>query len=319
MHLSAALTEAVGVHDVVGLVAAEILPAFGAQGLVLSAAEAGRLKITGYRGYRPEVIERLDGLPLDTSITPAGQVLASGVPSFFTDPAKMARSYPQAPRLSDKQAWAFLPLIVSGRLVGCCIVSYDRPDTFTADERAVLTSLAGLIAQALDRARLYDAKHQLAQDLQRTLLPRVHGLDVAARYLAAGHGMDIGGDLYDVIRLDHHTVAAVIGDVQGHSTAAVALMGQVRMAVHAQSSAGATPDQVLARTNRILTDLESDLLVSCLCTHIDLAGHQITLAGAGHPPHAPPRPTAWSKSLAGKPTAPPQTTSPTPTYPTSTS
>ncbi|MEU6603362.1 SpoIIE family protein phosphatase [Streptomyces flaveolus] len=288
MHLSAVLTEAVGVRDVVDLVAAEILPAFDAQGLVLSVADAGRLKITGHRGYRPEIIESLDGLSLDTSITPAGQVIASGVPSFFADPAEMARSYPQAPPISDKQAWAFLPLVVSGRPVGCCILSYERPHTFTADERAVLTSLAGLIAQAMDRARLYDAKHQLAHDLQQALLPRrlprIDGLDVAARYLPASHGMDIGGDFYDVIRLDHHTAAAVIGDVQGHSTAAAALMGQVRTAVHAHATAGATADQVLARTNRILTDVEPDLLVSCLCAHLDLTGHQITLASAGHAP-----------------------------------
>ncbi|UFR00110.1 SpoIIE family protein phosphatase [Streptomyces sp. Go40/10] len=305
MHLSAALTEAVGVRDVVDLVASEILPAFGAQGLVLSAAEAGRLKITGYRGYRPEAIECLDGLPLDTCITPAGQVLASGVPSFFADSAEMARSYPNAPKISDKQGWAFLPLIVSGRPVGCCILSYEQSHTFTADERAVLTSLAGLIAQAMDRARLYDATHQLAHDLQQALLPRslprIDGLDVAARYLPASHGMDIGGDFYDVIRLDHHTVAAVIGDVQGHSAAAAALMGQVRTAVHAHATAGATPDQVLARTNQVLTDVEPDLLVSCLYAHIDLTGQHITFASAGHPPPLVRRPDGHTAPLAVDP------------------
>ncbi|MYU27751.1 SpoIIE family protein phosphatase [Streptomyces reticuli] len=305
MHLSAVLTEAVGVRDVVDLVAAEILPAFDAQGLVLSVADAGRLKITGYRGYRPEVIACLDGLPLDTGITPAGKVIATGVPSFVTDPDEMARNYPQAPRISGKQAWAFLPLIVSGRPVGCCILSYERPHTFTADERAVLTSLAGLIAQAMDRARLYDAKHQLAHDLQQALLPRrlprVDGLDVAARYLPASHGMDIGGDFYDVIRLDHHTAAAVIGDVQGHSAAAAALMGQVRTAVHAHATAGATPDQVLARTNRVLTDVEPDLLVSCLYAHLDLTGHQITLASAGHPPPLMRRPDGHTAPLTVDP------------------
>ncbi|AKJ09803.1 phosphatase [Streptomyces incarnatus] len=288
MHLSAALTEAVGVRDVVDLVAAEVLPVFDAQGLVLSVADAGRLRITGHRGYRPEVVERLDGLPLDTTLTPAGQVLASGVPSFFTDRAEMARSYPQTPKISDKQAWAFLPLIVSGRPVGCCVLSYERPHTFTADERAVLTSLAGLIAQAMARAYLYDTKHQLAHDLQQALLPRtlprIDGLDVAARYLPASHGMDIGGDFYDVIRLDQHTAAAVIGDVQGHSPAAAALMGQVRTAVHAHATAGATPDQVLARTNRVLTDVEPDLLVSCLYAHLDLSAHRLTLTSAGHAP-----------------------------------
>ncbi|POX43974.1 phosphatase [Streptomyces sp. Ru71] len=286
VHLAAALGETVGVQDLVALVAGQILPAFGAQGLVLSAADAGRLKITGHHGYPREAIERLDALPLSTELTPAGQVLASGAPAFFASPAELAARFPRAPRISGKQAWAFLPLIVTGRPVGCCILSYDEPHAFTADERAVLTSLAGLIAQALDRARLYDAKQQLVQELQRALLPRtlptLPGLAVAARYLPAGHGVEIGGDFYDVLRLDSRTAAAVIGDVEGHSVAAAALMGQVRTAIHAHATSGASPDEVLACTNRLLTELDSELLVSCLYVHLDLDRHLITLASAGH-------------------------------------
>ncbi|MFD7629225.1 SpoIIE family protein phosphatase [Streptomyces sp. NPDC059851] len=292
LHLAAALTETVAVRDVVDLVADQVLPAFGADALVLSAAEAGRLKITGYHGYDPATIERLDGLPLDTELTPAGQVLADGVPAFFGDAREIAHAYPGAPRISGKQAWAFLPLMISGRPVGCCILSYERTHTFTADERAVLTSLAGLIAQALDRARLHDAAHDLAHGLQQALLPHslpaVPGLEVAARYLPSGHGMDIGGDFYDVIRLDTATVAAVIGDVQGHNVAAAALMGQVRTAIRA--AAGAPPGEVLARTGRLLADLDTDLLVSCLYVHIDVAHRLAILAAAGHPPPLVHRP-----------------------------
>lgn len=40
---------------------------------------------------------------------PAGQVLASGAPAFFADPAELAAGYPEAPQISGKQAWAFLP------------------------------------------------------------------------------------------------------------------------------------------------------------------------------------------------------------------
>ncbi|AYN38886.1 phosphatase [Streptomyces dangxiongensis] len=288
MHLAAALTEVVGVQDVIDLVADQIMPAFGAQSLVLSAADAGRLRITGYRGYDPESVERLDGLPLDTVFTPVGRVLRSGVPAFFADPEDMRRSYPEASVVSGKQAWAFLPLIVSGRPVGCCILSYDEPRVFPAEDRAVLTSLAGLIAQALDRARLYDTKRDLAHGLQQALLPRtlpaVTGLRVAARYLPATRGMDIGGDFYDLIPLGDSAVAAVIGDVQGHDAAAAALMGQVRTAVHAHAALGTTPDQVLAGTNRLVTDLCPDLFTSCLYAHFDLAGRRVTLASAGHPP-----------------------------------
>lgn len=287
-HLAAGLTEVVGVQDVVSLVADQIMPAFGAQGLVLSAAEAGRLRITGYRGYAPHVIERLDGLPLDTDFTPAGHALDSGIPGFFADPEEMRRIYPEAPQVSGKQAWAFLPLIISGRPVGCCVLSYDQPHAFPAEERAVLTSLAGLVAQALDRARLYDAKQDLAHGLQQALLPRVlpqvDGLRVAARYLPATQGMDIGGDFYDLIRLGDTAAAAVIGDVQGHNVAAAALMGQVRTGVHAHATLGTPPDQVLARTNRLLTDLAPELFTSCLYAHFDFTRRRVCLASAGHPP-----------------------------------
>ncbi|MBX9360374.1 SpoIIE family protein phosphatase [Streptomyces sp. WAC04114] len=288
VHLAAALTESVTVRDLVALIAHQILPAFGAQGLVLSGVDAGRLKITGYHGYPADVMERLDALSLDTDLTPAGQVLAGGTPAFFADPAELAARYPDAPQISGKQAWAFLPLIISGRPVGCCILSYARPHAFTADERAVLTSLSGLIAQALDRARLYDTKHRLVHALQRALLPRalprLPGLDVAARYLPAGHGTEVGGDFFDVLRLDDTTAAAVIGDVEGHNVAAAALMGQVRTAIHAHATAGAAPGQVLARTNRLLADLDSELLVSCLYAHLDLSRGQASFASAGHVP-----------------------------------
>ncbi|MDX2569605.1 SpoIIE family protein phosphatase [Streptomyces scabiei] len=300
IHLAAALSQTVTVADVVNVVADQILPAFDAQGMVLSAADAGRLRITGHQGYDPRNVARLDGLPLDTDLTPAGHVLDSGIPAFFADPAEMARAHPRAAELSGKRAWAFLPLLVSDRRVGCCVLSYDDPHPFGSGDRAVLVSLAGLIAQAMDRALLYDAKHDLAHGLQQALLPAAlpdfPGLDVAARYLPAAHGMGVGGDFYDLIRLGEATAAAVIGDVQGHSMHAAALMGQVRTAVHA--TAGALPGEVLARTNRVLTDLETDLFVSCLYLHIDLAGGRLHLASAGHPPPLLREPTPVPRTLA---------------------
>ncbi|MEU5199052.1 SpoIIE family protein phosphatase [Streptomyces scabiei] len=288
MALAAALTDTLGVQDVVDLVAERILPAFGAHGMIMSTADAGRIQIIGHRGYDPAVIEQFDGMPTDADLTPAGRVLTTGASAFFADRGELSRLYPRAPQITDKHAWAFLPLLSSGHPIGCLLLAYNEPHPFTAGERSLLTPLAGLIAQALDRARLYDAKHNLAHALQQTLLPHalpaVAGLDVAARYLPASHGMDIGGDFYDLIRLTDTTAVAVIGDVQGHDITAAALMGQVRMAVHSHATAGAAPDQVLARTDRDLADLNASRFVSCLYAHLDLGRRQATLASAGHPP-----------------------------------
>ncbi|MER7466890.1 SpoIIE family protein phosphatase [Streptomyces sp. NPDC097981] len=285
MHLAATLTEAAHMRDVVEQAADQLVPALGAQALALLVEEEQRLHIVGYRGYTAELMALYDGIPLSTR-TATTHGLHTGNPLFFGDAKELRAAYP-AIRIADNMAaWAFLPLIASNRPIGTLVLSYARTRTFAPGERAVLISIAGLIAQALDRARLYDATHQLAHSLQTGLLPRalpgIPDLDVAARYLPAAHGLDIGGDFYDLIRIDDTTVAAAIGDVQGHNVNAAALMGQVRTAVHA--TAGAPPAEVLGRTNRLLTDLEPGLFTSCLYAHIDLAARTAHLATAGHPP-----------------------------------
>ncbi|GAB2584152.1 SpoIIE family protein phosphatase [Streptomyces capparidis] len=298
MHLAATLTEAIGVSDVVDRVADQLMPAFGVRAMALMTAGEGRLRIIGHRGYPEELMRRFDAVPLGSD-TPAAHVLATGVPCFFAGFDELKRAHPPAVHQDGMAAWAFLPLIASGRPVGSLVLAYERRHSFAPDERAVLTSVAGLVAQALDRARLYDAKHHLARSLQAGLLPRtlpdVPGLEVAARYLPASRGMDIGGDFYDLIRLGAHDAAAAIGDVQGHNVSAAALMGQVRTAVHA--TAGASPGEVLTRTNRLLTDLDPGLFTSCLYAHLDLARHRARLATAGHPPPLLRRPGGRTEVL----------------------
>lgn len=284
LNLASALTEAVGVSDVIELVADEIMPAVGSRALVMLASDAGRLRVLGQRGYQDAaVVERFDGMPLAAQ-TPGAHALVTGVPSFFESRAQLEHIYPARSATRDGMAaWAYLPLIASGRPVGTCILSYSEPHHFSTDERAVLTSLGGLIAQALERARLYDTKHRLAHGLQSALLPHslpaLPGLEVAARYLPGTQGMDIGGDFYDLMR----TGDAVIGDVQGHNVTAAGLMGQVRTAVRAYTAVGQLPGKVMENTNRLLIDLDADLLASCVYLHLDRPATRALLARAGHP------------------------------------
>ncbi len=288
LSLAGALTEAVSVQDVVQLVADEIAPAVGSQALVVLGSRGGRLHVLGHRGYPDRhLVERFDGLPL-TERTPGTHALSSGVPAFFESREQLERLYPVRHTPPDPfAAWAYLPLIASGRPVGTCVLAYAEPHPFPTDERAVLTSLGGLIAQALERALLYDAKHQLAHGLQAALLPhslpRLPGVDAAARYLPATRGMEIGGDFYDLVP-SRPLAAAVIGDVQGHNVTAAGLMGQLRTAVRAYTAVGQAPEEVMRSTNRLLIDLGADLFASCLYLRLDPARGMAVMARAGHPP-----------------------------------
>ncbi|GGK30816.1 hypothetical protein GCM10011583_73390 [Streptomyces camponoticapitis] len=287
LHLSSTLTDAVGVEDVTEAVTNQIMPVINAQALALVTADEGRLHVLGWRGFRGDIAAGFDRLPV-TADTPVVRTILSGEPLFSTDGDELRRTSPSVRMDPDKSSFAYLPMFASGRTIGCCVLGYDRRHTFSLDERAVLTSLAGVIAQALERARLYDSKNQVALGLQAALLPqelpKIPSLQVVVRYLPATDGLDIGGDFYDLIRLDDTSAGAVIGDVQGHNVNAAALMGQVRTAVHAYASAGASPDEVLARTNRLLIDSCSTLFTSCLYAHLDLRDNRARLATAGHLP-----------------------------------
>ncbi|MFJ8636252.1 SpoIIE family protein phosphatase [Streptomyces sp. NPDC093568] len=181
---------------------------------------------------------------------------------------------------------AVLPLPAKGSVAGVCLVGWDQPHEFIPEERSLLTATAALVGQALKRAHAHDAEQELATLLQRSLLPRrlpeLPGGTAVARYLPARHGLQVGGDWYDVIALSEDRVALVIGDVQGHSAAAATIMGQMRTAVRAYAVEGHPPDVVVAHANRLLVGMETDLFATCCYVELDLEEGTTLFVRAGH-------------------------------------
>ncbi|WP_231618889.1 SpoIIE family protein phosphatase [Nonomuraea sp. SBT364] len=287
LHLAVSLARAMSAQDVIDLVADHVVPVYGAQALAILTWESGRMRVVAARGYSRELIEEFDGRPALRQVSPTADH-DPAKPSFYATRDELYRAYPDLPDAATMEAWAVLSLVTSGRPIGTCVLAFDRTHRFSGDERAAFTALGGLIAQAFERAWLYDNKHQLAQSMQASLLPHtlpeIPGLEVTARYVPATPGMDIGGDFYDLIRLSDTEAAAVIGDVQGHDMTAAALMGQVRTAIRTHSTTGATCGEVLAHTNRLMAELAPDRFTSCLYLTLDLDRRTACLACAGHPP-----------------------------------
>ncbi|MDQ0846896.1 SpoIIE family protein phosphatase [Streptomyces sp. V1I6] len=298
LQLGSALTEAVTAREVCEVISDQLLPAFGGQQLAIYVVRDGTMHLLFHTGHHEDFLDWLEGVPLHARL-PGTETLTSGTPLFIESQQDLSQGYPGIPT-GDVRSWAYLPLIASSHPVGTCVLGFDEIHQFTERDRGVLTALAGLIAQALERARLYDSEFALARGLQQALLPHrlpvVPGIRTVARYLPGTSGMDIGGDWYDVIPTGSG-VSLVIGDVEGHSIAAAATMAQLRSAVRAFAAVGHTPGDVMAGVNRTLIDLDPGLLASCCYIHLEPHGHHAYAVTAGHPPPLLRRPDATTNAL----------------------
>lgn len=290
--LTRALGDALTVSDVVDVMAHHVLPPFGASGLQIWTLEDGRPQVAGSVGYPEEFTALLAELYARRS-----ELLRALVrlrePRFVESADDFTAFHPQLtgiPELSRKQAWAFLPLVASGHELGAAIVAFDEPHHFPPEERDLLIALCGLVAQALERARLYDAAHVRARELQRGLLPRelprLPGVSVAARYMPAGKEMEVGGDWYDVIPLSAGRVALVIGDVMGHGVSEAAAMGRLRTAVRTLADLELPPDELLTHLNDTVIDMGENFFATCLYLIYDPTDRSCVISMAGHPPPA---------------------------------
>ena len=144
--------------------------------------------------------------------------------------------------------------------------------------------------QEADRER--DRLARLAVTLQRTLLPpalpAVPGLEVAAHYHVASPDQ-VGGDFYDLFRLDDGRWGLFVGDVCGKGAGAAVVTSLARYTLRAAAVHDPDPVAVLAALNAALRRERLDVahrfcsVVAGLITP-DTGGCQVVLASGGHPP-----------------------------------
>ncbi|MER5949624.1 SpoIIE family protein phosphatase [Streptomyces sp. NPDC001904] len=125
--------------------------------------------------------------------------------------------------------------------LGTLTLGWDQAHEIDIVEQALLASLAGYTARAVERALFVDSRIEAARQMQEALLtdlPAVPGLELAALYRPASDGELVGGDWYDAYRLpaaagdadpaEGATLAVSVGDITGHNLGAATLMGQAR-------------------------------------------------------------------------------------------
>jgi len=146
--------------------------------------------------------------------------------------------------------------------------------------------------QELDRAR----------EIQRALLPKtlpqLPGVQVAGAWQPA---RIVGGDYFDVIRLDSKRLGVCIGDVAGKGISAALLMANLQASFRALATADASPSAVCAKLNAFLCgNLALGKFITLFYGILDAEGRTLTYESAGHCPALLLKQSGHVESLRGE-------------------
>jgi len=188
------------------------------------------------------------------------------------------------------RAATIVPLLGAGRALGTLsLVSAESGRSFGAADVELAEEVGRRAAVAIENARLYGERLQIARTLQSSLLPdalpEMPGWRAQTLYRPADSELHwVGGDFFDAV-----TVAGgwlvLVGDVSGHGAEAAALTALARHTLRAAAKALPDPLDAIAQLNDELVarrPLSLCTIGAALLRERD--GHQVAeIVCAGHP------------------------------------
>jgi serine phosphatase RsbU (regulator of sigma subunit) len=247
-------------------------------------------------------VERMRAaFPLDMrSSHPVAQVLAGHAPRVIRELAEVgvlqqvaqSDEHERFMRDAGYTRAAVFPMIARGRTHGAISFLQLHGDAhYDPSLVAVLEDLAGRAALALDNARLYAERAQIARTLRRSLmpasLPEIPGLELASYFRPSEAGGEMSGDFYDVFADHDGGCWLVVGDVCGKGPEAAALTGFVRYTIAAYARRERSPRAVLSQVNQAMLDHDHlhGRFATAILARLQSSGSQVeaTVALAGHP------------------------------------
>ena len=268
--------------------------------VVIDLLEANALRRVAVAHRDPQKTDLADLLTRDIALpadgaSPSARVhrtglalLVDAIDDDFVDGFATSDHHAASVRRLGAATAMVLPLVSRGRSIGVLTLFGDRErGPFGAEDLSLAEQLASRAALALDNAALYRREHQVADALQRAVLPEtlptIDGYELAARYVPAASDVKVAGDWYDAFPTGRGTIGLTVGDVAGHGLPAASLMGQMRNALRAYA-VQAGPGAVLTELSDLLAAVEPEAMATVVHGELDAASGKLWWASAGHPP-----------------------------------
>lgn len=205
--------------------------------------------------------------------------------------------YPEtADKLRNEGIYTIIPLIIKNKIIGVVLFGLKHSGAqFAGKDLELLLAACNQIAAAIENARLYEAEAEKlkidrdlenAKRIQMSLLPSsipdINGLDICGSMHPA---MQVGGDYYDIIKVDDNRVFIIVGDVSGKGLAASFYMSKLETMVKLFCSEGKTPKEVLKEINKIITDtIERNWFITVSIALFNTKDKKVYYSRAGHTP-----------------------------------
>jgi len=238
---------------------------------------------TRLRAYQPERVHPESGI--GTMLRTGEPVLMPEIPDELLERTAVDEEHLRLLRAARMRSALVVPMSVRGRTIGALtMVSSRARRTFGDADLDFAVQLAERAALAVENARLYGERSEIARTLQNSLLPEalpeMPGWEVAALYRPAGHESEVGGDFYDFWDAGGDWLM-MIGDVTGKGVHAAAVTSLVRHTAWVASEFDPRPAHLLERINAALRRRPGVSVCTALC--LRLSGSHATVASGGHP------------------------------------
>jgi PAS domain S-box-containing protein len=299
---SAVLGTSLDPQEVLGQVATLAVPEVADWLFVDMLTHGRRFERVAVAHSDPEQLRRAEELHREAPPRPdaprgVAHVLRTGRSELHPDlPAELAAtrgelSYFRLARAFRMRSAIIVPMKARGRTLGALTFATGPSGRrFDEQDLALAEELARRCATAIDNARLFSERAYIARTLQQSLLPaelpRIPGIETAARFRATGEGNEVGGDFYDLFKSGGRGWTVVIGDVCGKGPDAAAVTALARYTLRAAAMRERLPSRSLWLLNEALLRQRDDRRF-CTVAYAYLErredGVRVGFASGGHP------------------------------------